>query len=94
MAIITWSPAALDDVDAIAEFISRDSRDRAALFIDRLIASVDRLERYPYTGRVIPEIGSNESREIIYGAYRIMYRVKNDEVWINGVIHGARDWKP
>jgi plasmid stabilization system protein ParE len=94
MAIIIWSPAALDDVDAVAEFIARDSRDRAALFIDRLITAVDRLETYPYSGRVIPEIGSNDCREIIYGAYRIMYKIVNDEVWITGVIHGARDWKP
>ncbi len=42
-------------------------------------------------GRVIPEIGKQSCREIIYGSYRIMYRLDNNEVWITGVIHGARN---
>lgn len=34
-------------------------------------------------------------REIIYGPYRIMYRIKeNGDVYVTGVVHGARDWKP
>jgi plasmid stabilization system protein ParE len=35
MAKIIWAPSALDDIDAIAEFISRDSADHASLFVDR-----------------------------------------------------------
>jgi plasmid stabilization system protein ParE len=34
---IVWSPTALKDADSIAEFIARDSVDRAALFVLRLI---------------------------------------------------------
>ena len=29
-----------------------------------------------------------------YGAYRVMYRIAKDEIWITGVIHGARNWHP
>ncbi len=94
MAQITWSPSALEDVDAIAAFISRDSVDNAALFIDRLISITDRLLDFPESGRVIPEIGNEMCREIIFGAYRIMYRIEDDEVWITAVVHGARDWQP
>ena len=43
---------------------------------------------------MIPEIGNADCREITYGAYRIMYRVEGADVWITGVVHGARDWKP
>lgn len=94
MGKIVWSPSALSDVDFIAEYIARDSADQAALFVYRLIEAADRLQEFPLSGRVIPEIGNPACREIIYGSYRIMYRIKNDDVWITSIVHGARDWQP
>lgn len=94
MGKVTWAPSALNDIDAIAEFISRDSIDRAALFVTRMFEITDRLQEFPFSGRVIPEIGSQDCREIIYGSYRIMYRIEGNDVWITGVVHGARDFKP
>ncbi len=94
MAKIIWAPSALKDIDSIAEYIERDSVDEAALFISRIIELTDQLEYFPESGRVIPEIKNKNCRELIYGAYRIMYRIVKREVWITGVIHGARDWHP
>ena len=94
MAEVIWSPSALQDAEDIAEFISRDSPEHAALFIERLIEKTDRLAEYPLSGRIIPEIGRENTREIIYGTYRIMYLIETQEVWITGIIHGARDWQP
>jgi len=87
---VIWSPTALKDVDSIAEFIARDSVDRASLFVLRLIESTDRLQEYPLSGRIIPEFDDPDKREIIYGAYRIMYQIEKDEVWITGILHGSR----
>ena len=92
MGRVIWAPSALKDVDSIAEFIARDSVDRSALFTTRLFEATGRLQKFPLSGRVIPEIGNQSCREIIYGAYRIMYRLENDDVWITGVVHGARNW--
>lgn len=94
MAKITWSPSAIDDINSIADFISRDSPDNAALFIDRIIESTNQLKDFPFSGRIIPEIDNELCREIIYGAYRIMYKIENDDIWITGIVHGARDWNP
>ena len=94
MAKIIWSPKSLDDIDLIAEYIARDSPRRANLFVGRLIKAVGRLETFPQSGRVIPEIGDDVRREIIFGSFRIMYRIEGDAVWIIGVVHGSRDWKP
>ena len=93
MGKVTWAPSALNDIDAIAEFISRDSIDRAALFVTRMFEITDRLQKFPLSGRVIPEIGSQDCREIIYGSYKIMYRIEGNDVWITGVVHGARDFR-
>jgi toxin ParE1/3/4 len=94
MGQVIWAPSALDDVDAIAEYIVRDSESRAALFVSRIFEITDRLQKYSLSGRVIPEIGDQSCREIIYGSYRIMYRIEGNDVWITGIVHGARDWRP
>ena len=94
MGRIIWAPSALKDIESIAEYIERDSVDQAALFVSRIIEMTDQLEYFPESGRVIPEIKNKNCRELIYGAYRIMYRLVKREVWITGVVHGARDWHP
>ncbi|TET90821.1 MAG: type II toxin-antitoxin system RelE/ParE family toxin [Desulfobacteraceae bacterium] len=94
MGQVVWAPSALDDIDAIAEYIARDSESRAALFVSRIFEITYRLQEFPLSGRVIPEIGDQSCREIIYGSYRIMYRIEGNAVWITGVVHGARDWRP
>ena len=90
---IIWAPAALKDIDSIAQYIERDSVDQAVLFVTRVIEMVDRLKEFPRSGRVIPEINDAHCREIIYGAYRSMYRITEKEIWINGVIPGAQNWR-
>ncbi len=94
MGKVIWAPSALEDVNSIAEYIARDSVDRAALFAVRLIEATDRLEDFPLSGRIIPEIGEPSCREIIHGNYRIMYRLVNNDVWITGIVHGSRHWTP
>ncbi len=68
MAHVIWSPSALDDVDAIAAYIARDSINRAALFAVRIMETTDRLQSFPQSGRIIPEIDNPNCREVIYGA--------------------------
>jgi len=40
------------------------------------------------------EMNDPSCREVVVGAYRIMYRVENGDVWVTGIVHGARDWRP
>lgn len=94
MAKVIWSPSSLEDIDFIAAYISRDSVYHASLFIDRLFEVTDRLKNHPLSGRIIPEMSNKNCREIIYGAYRIMYRIEKGNIWVTGVIHGAQNWKP
>jgi len=94
MGEVIWSPSALEDIEQIAQFIARDSSDQAAIFVERLVEATDRLASAPLSGRIILEIGHPDCREILYGAYRIMCRHVGRDVWITGVVHAARDWKP
>jgi plasmid stabilization system protein ParE len=49
-----------------AAFIAGDKREAAHRWLEGLFRSVDRLQRFPRSGRVLPEIGSPEYREIPY----------------------------
>ena len=60
------------------------------MVIERLVAAVRRLRDYPLSGRVVPELARPTIREVIEGAYRIVYRVTPDAVQILAVVHGAR----
>jgi plasmid stabilization system protein ParE len=81
-------------VEAIAEYIARDSADQAALFVARLLDATDKLADLPESGRVIPEIGDPACRELVVAPYRIMYRLEGGQVWVTGIVHGARNWHP
>lgn len=89
MAQIKWTPQSLDDVEAIANFIARDSSYYAQIFTTRVFEAVDRLNLFPESGRTVPELNRKEIREIIFGNYRIIYRIRDDSVEILTVYHSA-----
>lgn len=62
----------------------------AKLFANRVFSAVERLELFSSSGRVVPEVGREDIREILLGNYRIIYRVLPDESEILTVYHGAR----
>ena len=90
MAEVRWTLQAADDLEAIVAFIGQDSLRYARFFAMDVLAAVDRLTTFPYSGRVVPEQGDSAIREIILGSYRIVYRVKGDFVQILTVCHGSR----
>jgi len=90
MAQVRWTPQAADDLESICLFIARDSAQLAAVFADRVLRATDRLATYPSLGRVVPELGAEDIREIIVGSYRIIYRLRQDVVHLLTLHHGAR----
>jgi plasmid stabilization system protein ParE len=90
MAEVRWTPQAAGDLEAIADFIAADSPQYARLFTMDVLAAVERLVDFPNSGRVVPEIKDPAIREILFGSYRIVYRVRVDLVELLTVYHGAR----
>jgi len=87
---IVWTLQAIEDVEAIRAYIARDSPHYAALMVERIVESVDRLKEFPRSGRVVPEVDRDASREVILGTYRIVYRLEDDRAEILTVVHAAR----
>jgi plasmid stabilization system protein ParE len=90
MAKLKWTEQALNDVEAIAIYIARDSFFYAQAFAQRIFDSVQRLEIFPESGRLVPEVAQQNIREVLHGNYRVIYRVKNDFVEILTVYHSSR----
>ncbi len=91
MAKVIWSPKALDQVDAIAEYIANDSPFYAKQVVTRIIEASRRVESFPEIGAVVPELRNTSIREIRVYSYRSLYRIVNSqEIRIVGVVHGRR----
>ncbi len=90
MTRIIWTERAIENLEAIRSYISRSSPRYAALHVERLFAAADHLQQFPETGRIVPELDRADVREVLIGAYRIVYLVGPDVVHILTVFHGAR----
>lgn len=94
MTKIVWTEPAVADLEAIHSYIARDSDIYANATVFRVLESVEKLVQYPLSGRVVPEIGHENVRELIVGNYRVIYEVGTSAVAIQTVLHGKRAFPP
>jgi len=89
---IIWSPLAVERAYEIAAYIAQDRPEAALKWLDGLFESTDRLEKFPRSGRLLPEVDSPEYREIIFHkAYRVIYRLERSSVAILTVRNCAEE---
>jgi plasmid stabilization system protein ParE len=87
---IIWSPLALDRVSEIAGYIAQDKPAAAEKWVKAIFSKVEKLDGSPELGRIVPEIGNSQFRELIYCNYRIIYRVEKIRISILTVRHGRQ----
>ena len=91
MAKIIWTELAISDINNIAEFIALDSEKFAKIQVQRFFKEAEVLEKFPETGRIVPEIEDDTIRELILGSYRIIYQlISKDSIAIITVHHSKR----
>jgi toxin ParE1/3/4 len=73
MPKIIWKPQAEKDLKAIEEYYKKTAPDFAQVFVAQVHQKLDRVELFPLSGRMVPEINDPAIREIIYRGYRIVY---------------------
>ena len=88
---IIWTHTAWQDLDAVAEYIAKDSRYYSVLFVQQAREASRSLVYFARRGRVVPEFGDRNMRELFVMNYRMIYRVARNEVSIVALIHGSRD---
>jgi toxin ParE1/3/4 len=88
MAEIVWTAPALQQLDAIAEYIALDNPAAASRLVQQMFAKVERLQQFPDSGRIPLELPHSIYREAILPPCRIFYRQAGEQVLI---LHIMRD---
>ena len=87
---ILWSPLAIDRASEIAGYIAQDNPDAAESWINTVFKKVEHLKEFPKSGRIVPETDNTTIRELVYGNYRIIYRVEERRLSVLTVRHGKQ----
>jgi toxin ParE1/3/4 len=91
---VVWSPEAVEDVESIAEYISKDSAFFARAVVTKILGYAKFLAEFPTIGRMVPEYGNKDVRERIVYSYRLIYNISGKTITIVAVIHGRRMLEP
>lgn len=86
--------ASADVVDLIESILVASGLERAIATNARIDEALASLEEHASRGRVVPELrdrGVTTFREIVVDPYRIVFRVKEKEVWVVAVVDHRRD---
>ena len=87
---VIWTDPAWEDLEAAAEYISRDSAAYAAAFVQEMKAAATSLSEMAERGQIVPEIDDASIRELLVRPYRLVYQLTDGQVRILAIIHGAR----
>lgn len=94
MMKVHWTDNAIDHLSNIYEYIALNSPTYARRMVDRITRRSEQISEFPLSGRKVPEYESKDLRELYEKPYRIIYRIKPDQIDVIAVIHGARLLSP
>ena len=87
---ITWAPRAKRRAGEYGEHIAQDNEEAAYAWLVGIFEEVERLKDFPEQGRVVPELGRPDVREIFYMSHRIIYKVGSRRIRIVTMRHGRQ----
>lgn len=92
---VLYSKAAIGDLDGIAEWVAGETGDAdgARRVVRRIVERVGLPGDFPEMGRELPEaIGAGMGyRHLVVGAWRVFYRVGENVMWVDRVLHSRRN---
>lgn len=87
---VVWTQLAERRAIEAAQFVAADKPSAARDWYTKLVEHVASLSRFPRRGRVVPELGQPDVREIFHLPYRIIYRIGETRIEIVTVWHERR----
>jgi toxin ParE1/3/4 len=91
---VHWTHTAIAHLLAIYEHIARDAPLYAQRTVDRLTRRSEQIAAFPPSGRMVPEYGAPDIREVIERPYRIIDRIREDQIDVLAVVHSAQVLPP
>lgn len=89
--IVKWTETATEDLIEVAQFIARDAPFYATAIVRQARAAALTLRHSSHRGRIVPECGDINIREIFLKSFRLIYQITDDTIHILAFVHGARD---
>lgn len=88
--MVIWTARARADLKAIHDYIAKDSRENAQRVAREIHRKADALAEPPHIGRKVPEINDPQLREISAYSWRILYHLREGNVFILTLVHKRR----
>ena len=93
MAEVIWTEPAVQELDAIADYIALDNPIAAGNLVKEIFNKTERLENFPSSGRTPPELPDSVYREIVVPPCRIFYREDGQQVFVLYVMREERQFR-
>ena len=90
MAKIVWADPAIQDLDAIADYIALEKPAAAHQLVQQVLAAVRRLQKFPQMGSLPTELRGLPYRQLIVSPCRIFYRIEKKVVYIVHILRGEQ----
>jgi len=90
--MVIWSNPAKDDLKKIHNYIAKDSKFYAIKVSQEFVEKSENLKDFSKMGRVVPEIGNSNIRELLVYSYRLIYEISSDKIEIIAIIHGRQEF--
>jgi toxin ParE1/3/4 len=90
MVEVVWTEPALNDLDAIADYIALDKPAAARELVQRIFSHVDQLIAHPASGSRPAELPGYRYRQIVEFPCRVIYRHDGETIYILYVMRGER----
>jgi len=87
---IEWTEQAEDMLDQALDYLLSERPSAALAWFEALMGQVRLLERFPDSGRVVPEYQRPEIRELLVDPYRVPYHRAEDAISILAVMHDRK----
>lgn len=93
MAELIWTEPAIQDLDAIADYIAVEDPQAARHLVQRVLGHVEQWVDQPESGARPPEIRRSRYRQIVEPPCRVFYRYDGARVFILHVLRGERRFR-
>ncbi len=93
MAEVVWTAPALQQLDAVAEYIALDNPAAASDLVNAVLNKVERLNAFPQSGRLPPELPNSVYRDVVVPPCRVFYREEGVRVLVLYVMREEQQLK-
>ena len=88
---IRWSGPAIRELEAALGFIAKDNQQAADRMAGAVFKAATRLQRFPASGRMVPELEDPSLREVIHEPFRVIYQQREGSVEILAVVRTEQE---